>query len=123
LAKDGMGVTPAERERLAGAPRGATEMDFKASALVFASLLLIVALIVAASLIARLEVGRGAVDRPLSHVTIDEDAGTETAGSVVVENQVQNQERADNGSIESLAPVPRAIPLPTAETQPPPIKK
>jgi hypothetical protein len=104
LAKDGMGVTPAERERLAGAPQGATEMDFKTSAIVFASLLLIVALIVAASLIARLEAGR------------------ETSGSVVAENQVENQEQTDD-STKTLGPVPRAEPLPTGEAQPLPIKE
>lgn len=47
------GLSTQERERLAGRPHGAPEMDFRTSALAFAWLLLICIMIAGAALIAR----------------------------------------------------------------------
>ena len=53
METNGSGITRQERDRLTGQRENATEMDMRASLLAFAGLLLVCALIVAASLIAR----------------------------------------------------------------------
>lgn len=75
MRSDGGGLTRQERDRLTGQPENAVEMDVKASALAFASLLLLCVFIVAASLIARLGRGPasgGAAPSPATHEQVAE---------------------------------------------------
>lgn len=53
LEKSEFGLTPEERERLAGQPVGQADVDFRAGAIAFTSLLVVCALIVAVSLMTR----------------------------------------------------------------------
>lgn len=70
MSEDKIGLSEKERERLAGRPHEAVEMDFKAGVLAFAVLLLICAMIMGASLIVRShasppEAGPSAAGRPV----------------------------------------------------------
>jgi len=58
VEKDRFGLTPEERDRLAGDASAEPEMDFKTSMLAFACLLLICIMILVASFIARSQAGK-----------------------------------------------------------------
>ena len=97
METNGSGITRQERDRLTGQHENATEMDMKASLLAFAGLLLVCALIVAASLIARsrVEPAEPAGSAPL-RATAEETIGPEIPSPF----ETQSEKRAVGPSLD-----------------------